>query len=63
MGAPFHGELYGLPREAMKARIGQVLEMVDLTDRKDSKVETFSGGMKRRLEIARGCCTHRGCCS
>jgi ABC-2 type transport system ATP-binding protein len=50
----FHGELYGLPRDAMKTRIGQVLEMVDLTDRKDSKVETFSGGMKRRLEIARG---------
>jgi ABC-2 type transport system ATP-binding protein len=50
----FHGELYGLPREAMKERIGQVLEMVDLTDRKDGKVETFSGGMKRRLEIARG---------
>jgi ABC-2 type transport system ATP-binding protein len=50
----FHGELYGLPREAMSERIGQVLEMVGLTDRKDSKVETFSGGMKRRLEIARG---------
>jgi ABC-2 type transport system ATP-binding protein len=50
----FHGELYGLPKEAMNERIGLVLDMVDLTDRKDSKVETFSGGMKRRLEIARG---------
>jgi ABC-2 type transport system ATP-binding protein len=50
----FHGELYGLPRGAMTERIGQVLEMVDLTERKASKVETFSGGMKRRLEIARG---------
>jgi ABC-2 type transport system ATP-binding protein len=50
----FHGELYGLPKEAMNERIRQVLEMVDLADRKDSKVETFSGGMKRRLEIARG---------
>jgi ABC-2 type transport system ATP-binding protein len=50
----FHGELYGLPKEAMGERIGQVLDMVDLTDRKDSKVGTFSGGMKRRLEIARG---------
>jgi len=50
----FHGELYGLPREAMNERIAQVLRMVDLTDRKDGKVETFSGGMKRRLEIARG---------
>jgi ABC-2 type transport system ATP-binding protein len=50
----FHGELYGLPKEAMNERIAQVLEMVDLSDRKDSKVQTFSGGMKRRLEIARG---------
>ena len=50
----FHGELYGLPKEAMNERIGQVLEMVDLSDRKDSKVGTFSGGMRRRLEIARG---------
>jgi ABC-2 type transport system ATP-binding protein len=50
----FHGELYGLPREVMDERIALVLDMVDLTDRKDSKVETFSGGMKRRLEIARG---------
>jgi ABC-2 type transport system ATP-binding protein len=50
----FHGELYGLPRAAMEERIGLVLDMVDLTERKDSKVETFSGGMKRRLEIARG---------
>jgi ABC-2 type transport system ATP-binding protein len=50
----FHGELYGVPKEAMNERIGQVLKMVDLTDRKDGKAETFSGGMKRRLEIARG---------
>jgi ABC-2 type transport system ATP-binding protein len=50
----FHGELYGLPKEAMYERIDQVLEMVDLSDRRTSKVETFSGGMKRRLEIARG---------
>ncbi|GLY87140.1 ATP-binding cassette domain-containing protein [Actinoallomurus iriomotensis] len=42
----FHGELYGLPREAMNERIAQVLQMVDLADRKDDKVETFSGGMK-----------------
>lgn len=50
----FHGELYGLAKEAMNERIAQVLAMVDLADRKDSKVETFSGGMRRRLEIARG---------
>ncbi|GAB2825203.1 daunorubicin resistance protein DrrA family ABC transporter ATP-binding protein [Actinoallomurus bryophytorum] len=50
----FHGELYGLPKDVMNERIALVLDMVDLTDRKDGKVETFSGGMKRRLEIARG---------
>jgi ABC-2 type transport system ATP-binding protein len=50
----FHGELYGLPKDVMDERIALVLDMVDLTDRKDGKVETFSGGMKRRLEIARG---------
>jgi ABC-2 type transport system ATP-binding protein len=50
----FHCELYGLPKDVMDERIALVLDMVDLTDRKDGKVETFSGGMKRRLEIARG---------
>jgi ABC-2 type transport system ATP-binding protein len=50
----FHGELYGVPKDVMDDRITQVLTMVDLLDRRDGKVETFSGGMKRRLEIARG---------
>ena len=50
----FHAELYGVPREAVPARLHQVLEMVDLWDRRDGLVQTFSGGMKRRLEIARG---------
>ncbi len=50
----FHAELYGVDKAVMGRRIDQVLDMVDLGDRKDSKVETFSGGMKRRLEIARG---------
>lgn len=50
----FHAELYGVPRDLVAPRMRQVLEMVDLWDRKDSLVETFSGGMKRRLEIARG---------
>lgn len=50
----FHAELYGVPREVVKARMQQVLEMVGLWERKDSLVQTFSGGMKRRLEIARG---------
>lgn len=50
----FHGELYGVPSEVLPERIEQVLRMVELWDRKDSAVSTFSGGMKRRLEIARG---------
>jgi ABC-2 type transport system ATP-binding protein len=50
----FHGELYGVPRARLDRRIGEVLTMVGLWDRKDSDVATFSGGMKRRLEIARG---------
>jgi ABC-2 type transport system ATP-binding protein len=49
-----HAELYGMPRAAVPDRLHQVLEMVGLWDRRDSKVNTFSGGMKRRLEIARG---------
>ncbi|MFD1934193.1 MULTISPECIES: ATP-binding cassette domain-containing protein [Nonomuraea] len=50
----FHAELYGVPKSAVPGRIRQVMEMVALWDRKDAKVMTFSGGMKRRLEIARG---------
>jgi ABC-2 type transport system ATP-binding protein len=49
-----HAELYGVPRDAVGPRMRQVLEMVALWDRRDSLVLTFSGGMKRRLEIARG---------
>ncbi|MEU8124965.1 ATP-binding cassette domain-containing protein [Spirillospora sp. NPDC049024] len=50
----FHAELYGVPRAATAARIRQVLEMVNLWDRRRDLVQTYSGGMKRRLEIARG---------
>jgi ABC-2 type transport system ATP-binding protein len=50
----FHAELYGMPRELVAPRMKQVLEMVGLWERRASKVLTFSGGMKRRLEIARG---------
>jgi len=50
----FHAELYGVPRDAVAPRMRQVLDMVGLWDRKDSLVSTFSGGMQRRLEIARG---------
>jgi ABC-2 type transport system ATP-binding protein len=49
-----HAELYGVPREAVDTRLRQVLEMVELSERRSSRVNTFSGGMKRRLEIARG---------
>jgi ABC-2 type transport system ATP-binding protein len=49
-----HAELYGVPREAVRPRMEQVMEMVGLWERRESLVNTFSGGMKRRLEIARG---------
>src|SRR5579863_3465887 len=50
----FHAELYGVPRHQAAERLHDVLEMVGLWDRRDTLVRTFSGGMKRRLEIARG---------
>ena len=49
-----HAELYGVPRDIVAPRMQQVLEMVGLWERRKSAVATFSGGMKRRLEIARG---------
>jgi ABC-2 type transport system ATP-binding protein len=49
-----HAELYGVPRAAVPDRMQQVMEMVGLWERRASLVRTFSGGMKRRLEIARG---------
>ena len=49
-----HAELYGVPRELVTPRMRQVMEMVGLWERRQSLVNTFSGGMKRRLEIARG---------
>jgi ABC-2 type transport system ATP-binding protein len=49
-----HAELYGIDAEAIPGRMRQMLEMVDLWDRRDDTVLTFSGGMRRRLEIARG---------
>jgi ABC-2 type transport system ATP-binding protein len=49
-----HAELYGVPRAALAGRLTQVLEMVGLADRRSALVSTYSGGMKRRLEIARG---------
>ncbi len=49
-----HAELYGVPRELVHDRMRQVMEMVGLWERRESLANTFSGGMKRRLEIARG---------
>jgi len=53
-----HGWLYGMSDELMEKRIKEVLELVDLTDRKDDLVKKYSGGMRRRLEIARGLMHH-----
>jgi ABC-2 type transport system ATP-binding protein len=50
----FHAFLYRVPKAERAKRIADVLEMVQLTDRAESMVMTYSGGMKRRLEIARG---------
>jgi ABC-2 type transport system ATP-binding protein len=50
----FHAELYGVPQETREQRLKDVLEMVELWERRKSIVNTFSGGMRRRLEIARG---------
>jgi ABC-2 type transport system ATP-binding protein len=50
----FHAELYGVPKAVVGDRIRQVLGMVGLWERRGSLVRTFSGGMQRRLEIARG---------
>ncbi len=49
-----HARLYHMPKDERKDRIEEVLEMVELSARADSLVKTFSGGMRRRLEIARG---------
>src|SRR5215510_10897270 len=49
-----HGALYHVPRKMARERSESLLKTFELWDRKDSLVKTFSGGMKRRLEIARG---------
>jgi ABC-2 type transport system ATP-binding protein len=49
-----HAELYGVQSDLVPARMRQVLQMVGLWERRDGVVNTFSGGMRRRLEIARG---------
>ncbi len=49
-----HGRLYGIPRWERKKRIDELLELVDLRDRADDVTRAYSGGMRRRLELARG---------
>lgn len=49
-----HADLYGVPSSEKKARIDNVLKLVELEDRADDILRTYSGGMRRRLEIARG---------
>ncbi|OGI15062.1 ABC transporter ATP-binding protein [Candidatus Micrarchaeota archaeon RBG_16_49_10] len=49
-----HARLYGIPKSEREKRIDEVLGIVGLKDRENSIVKTFSGGMQRRLEIARG---------
>jgi len=49
-----HAMLYDVPDEVVESKIGEVLKLVDLEDRKKELVKNYSGGMRRRLEIARG---------
>lgn len=53
-----HGTLYNVPKDVLKRRIDEMLELVELADRQHDFVRDFSGGMKRRLEIARGLLHH-----
>ena len=54
----FHGILYNVPKDLRRKRIEELLRIVEIWERKDSLVKTFSGGMRRRLEIARGLLHH-----
>lgn len=53
-----HAVLYGIPKSEQAVRIEELMKLVDLWERKDSYVKTYSGGMRRRLEIARGLLHH-----
>ena len=54
----FHGYAYGIPKNVLEPRLRELLEMMELWDRRKGKINTYSGGMKRRLEIARGLLHH-----
>jgi len=53
----FHGRIYSLPKEVRRPRMDELLETVELIDKRNELVKNLSGGMKRRLEIARGLLT------
>ena len=53
----FHGKLYNLDKAKRRDRIGELLSLVELEDAADRKIKTYSGGMKRRLELIRGLMT------
>lgn len=53
----FHGRLYNMPKPDRRKRIGELLTLVQLEAKRDERVKNLSGGMKRRLEIARGLMT------
>ena len=54
----FHGLVYSMPASIREPRIEQLLRMMELWDKRHSQVQTYSGGMKRRLELARGLLHH-----
>jgi ABC-2 type transport system ATP-binding protein len=54
----FHAYAYRIPKTILEPRMKELLEMVELWDRRKEKIDTYSGGMKRRLEIARGLLHH-----
>jgi ABC-2 type transport system ATP-binding protein len=54
----YHGILYDIPKETRTQRTEELLKIVELWDRRKDQVKKFSGGMKRRLEIARGLLHH-----
>jgi ABC-2 type transport system ATP-binding protein len=53
----FHGRLYSIPKKERRERIEEMIELVELEDKRDTRTRNLSGGMKRRLEIARGLMT------